>query len=201
MNALETRKAIQRLLHVTDDGVIGTKSLKAFRDLSQVPDNDPWPEVDCQPISSVTFDERTEKNITTLHPKVQDKFRAFMCRLIPFMAAKGVVAKIISGNRTFAEQDALYAKGRTTPGPKVTNARGGYSNHNFGLACDVGLFKDGVYLTDSPLYALAGPIGEAAGLSWGGRWETFKDEPHFEVKTGLTLAQMREKVLKGESVV
>lgn len=41
------------------------------------------------------------------------------------------------GFRTRAEQDALYSQGRSKPGPRVTNARGGYSLHNFGLAVDV----------------------------------------------------------------
>jgi len=45
--------------------------------------------------------------------------------------------KLISGLRTYEEQDALYAQGRTAPGPKVTNAPGGHSNHNFGLAFDM----------------------------------------------------------------
>ena len=43
------------------------------------------------------------------------------------------------GFRTFALQDALYAQGRTTPGAIVTNAKGGQSPHNYGLAVDVTL--------------------------------------------------------------
>ncbi|SVE43245.1 uncharacterized protein METZ01_LOCUS496099, partial [marine metagenome] len=38
--------------------------------------------------------------------------------------------------RTYAEQDDLYEQGRTEPGKIVTNARGGKSWHNFGLAID-----------------------------------------------------------------
>jgi peptidoglycan L-alanyl-D-glutamate endopeptidase CwlK len=44
---------------------------------------------------------------------------------------------VIQGYRTHAEQDALYAQGRTTPGPIVTRAKGGQSPHNWGLAIDV----------------------------------------------------------------
>ena len=57
-----------------------------------------------------------------------------------------VTVKVISGHRTWEEQDALYAKGRTKPGKRVTNARGGYSNHNFGTAVDFAVFKGSVYL-------------------------------------------------------
>lgn len=109
--------------------------------------------------------------------------------------------KIISGTRTYAEQDALYAKGRTAPGFKVTNARAGYSNHNFGVAFDVGIFNGSDYLEDSPLYRKLAPVGKALRLSWGGDWKSIKDEPHYEYPTGLTLAQMRARVAEGHSVI
>lgn len=126
--------------------------------------------------------------------------REFLTIAVPLMAKRGVTVKVISGTRSYDEQDALYAKGRTAPGPRVTNARGGYSNHNFGVAADIGLFKGKDYLEDSPLYSELGPIGESVGLEWGGRWK-FVDEPHYQYKTGLTLEQMRNRVAKGESVI
>ena len=43
---------------------------------------------------------------------------------------------IVSGYRSSAEQNALYAQGRTTAGPIVTNAKGGQSAHNVGMAID-----------------------------------------------------------------
>jgi len=144
----------------------------------------------------MTFDERTEKNIATLHPRAQSKARQFMEQAVPLMEQLGATVKIISGNRTYAEQDALYAQGRTKPGRIVTNARSGQSNHNFGTAWDVGIFKDGKYLDDSPLYKSLGKIGQSLGLEWGGAWK-FSDEPHFEVKTGLTMAEKRARIAKG----
>ena len=54
--------------------------------------------------------------------------------------------KIISGSRTYAEQNVIDAQGRTTPGKIVSNAKGGQSLHNFGIAWDVGIFKNGKYL-------------------------------------------------------
>src|SRR5215207_9435814 len=44
----------------------------------------------------------------------------------------GYTYKVTSAYRSNAEQDALYAQGRTKPGSKVTNARGGQSKHNPG---------------------------------------------------------------------
>lgn len=149
----------------------------------------------------MTFDERTEKNLSTLHPKVQEKFRPFLQEANEFLAPQGVVVKLISGTRTYAEQDALYAQGRTKPGKKVTNAKGGYSNHNFGVAGDLGLFKGKEYLGESPLYKKLVPIGEKHGLEAGARWKSFPDEPHYQFTNGQSLAQMRERVAKGQSVI
>lgn len=140
------------------------------------------------------LDQRTENNIASLHPKVQTMARSFMTAAIPAMKKHGFNIQIISGTRSWAEQDALYAKGRTAPGKKVTNARGGFSNHNFGIAFDIGLFKDGKYYGDHALYTTCGEIGESLGFEWGGRWKKFVDRPHFQAKTGLTLAQMRARV-------
>ena len=145
----------------------------------------------------MTFDERTEKNIATLHQRVQAKAREFMKQAVPLMEQLGATVKIICGNRTYAEQDALYAQGRTKPGRIVTNARGGQSNHNFGTAWDVGIFKDGKYLDESPLYKTLGRVGESIGLEWGGSWKKIVDEPHYEVKTGLTMAEKRDRVSRG----
>ena len=69
------------------------------------------------------------------------------------------------------------------------------------MAWDIGIFRQGRYLAESSLYKTCGAIGRAVGLEWGGDWTSFRDEPHFQVKTGLSLAQMRERVARGESVL
>lgn len=138
-----------------------------------------------------TFDERSERNIATLLPAAQAKAREFLAGAIRILEPHGLQVRIIAGTRTFSEQDALYAKGRTAPGPKVTNARGGYSWHNFGIAWDVGIFRGREYLGKSPFYDTLGKWGESLGIEWGGAWRTFKDTPHYQLKTGKTLAQAR----------
>jgi hypothetical protein len=140
------------------------------------------------------FDDRSETNLATLRPKAQPHFRALLRALKTYALEKGLEVKIISGNRTWAEQDALFAKGRTKPGPKVTNARGGQSNHNYQIAVDIGLFKDGKYLEESVHYKKLGPLGEALGLEWGGRWKDFQDTPHYQIKTGKRISVLRELV-------
>lgn len=153
---------------------------------------------------------RSRKNIDTLHEKVRPHFERIVIegtRIAREMGAGSYV--MISGTRTYAEQDALYAQGRTVSGKKVTNARGGYSNHNFGVAGDFGVFgTDGAYL-DSSNPGLASKIHQAVAkwvkanlpIEWGGDWTSFPDYPHFQYRTGLTTSEMRARVAAGESVV
>jgi peptidoglycan L-alanyl-D-glutamate endopeptidase CwlK len=121
---------------------------------------------------------RSERVIATLHPVVQPYARAL------YFAARehAITMHVISGLRTYEEQAALYARGRTTRGPKVTNARPGHSNHNFGLAFDVGVFEGDAYLGDSPKYKALGVLGTDLGLEWGGNWRSIVDQPHFQLR-------------------
>lgn len=146
------------------------------------------------------IDPRSAATIATLLPSVQERFKAFYKAANAAMSSHGLSVRFISGLRSYDEQTALYAKGRTAPGPKVTNAKAGYSWHNWGTAVDIGIFKGSKYLPESPAYGWLGPIGEACRLDWGGRWRT-PDRPHYQFPTGLTMAQMRERVAKGEAVV
>jgi hypothetical protein len=54
-----------------------------------------------------------------------------------------------------------------------------------------GIFKNGEYIEESTLYKSAGDIGKQQGLEWGGDWETFTDEPHFQVVPEANLADIR----------
>ncbi|HTG33668.1 MAG TPA: M15 family metallopeptidase [Thermoanaerobaculia bacterium] len=149
-------------------------------------------------------DARSEKNIATLLPEVQPMARA----LIQRAAFNGIRIKVISGLRTFAEQDELYAHGRTTSGPKVTNARGGYSNHNFGIAFDIGVFEGQKYLADSVKYKAVGVLGTDLGLDWGGNWTSIVDQPHFQLRPAWSvdlaekemLAELRGRLAAGTPV-
>ena len=86
---------------------------------------------------------------------------------------------ITDGFRTYAEQEKLYAQGRTTPGNIVTNAKPGTSNHEKGLAVDLAFQKDGKLSYEQRYYDLIVPIAKKLGIDWGGNWK-FVDKPHFE---------------------
>ena len=151
----------------------------------------------------MTFDERSEINLATLHPAMQKAMRAFLGVAKVICAKVGCDVKIISGTRSYMEQDALFARGRTTPGKKVTNAAAGHSNHNFGIAADIGIFRGKEYCGEHPLYNELGTLGKSLGLEWGGDWK-FVDEPHYQLRphwaSGMTerdmLANLRNRVSK-----
>lgn len=85
--------------------------------------------------------------------------------------------------RDNAYQDYLYAQGRTRPGAKVTNAKGGESSHNFGVALDFVPLTDGKPdWNDLSKFRTVGKIAEEVGLEWGGRWITLTDMPHVQLK-------------------
>lgn len=139
-------------------------------------------------MSQTTFDDRTEKLLKTLTPRAEQQARTFLQKV----RATNLDARIISATRTYTEQDALFAQGRSTHGSVVTNARGGFSNHNFAIAWDLGIFDShGNYLDDGPQYRQAGKIGRDMGLEWGGDWHSIVDEPHFQCQTGKTLGELR----------
>jgi peptidoglycan L-alanyl-D-glutamate endopeptidase CwlK len=121
-------------------------------------------------------DPRSEKNLATVQPQLQRLGRELLRRL----AAEGLTFKVIQGRRTPEEQAALYAKGRTTKGPKVTWTL--KSRHLTGRAIDIALFQGKNVVWESKHYTRAGEIGEQLGLVWGGRWRGGKtDRPHFEL--------------------
>jgi peptidoglycan L-alanyl-D-glutamate endopeptidase CwlK len=144
-----------------------------------------------------TLDPRSAAAIATLLPAAQRAARGLLAAANDGRLGPGMVVKVICGTRSYAEQTALYAQGRTTPGPIVTDAPAGYSNHNFGIAFDVGIFQHGEYLADSPLYAQVGALGRSQGLEWGGDFSSFRDEPHFQLPYPGTLAKARALVAAG----
>lgn len=146
------------------------------------------------------FDQRTNRNLSTLDRKARPAFER-LARIGKQVASKyGCDYVMIAGHRTWAEQDALYAQGRTTAGRIVTKAKGGQSNHNFGIAADFGVFQSARYLDESnptlaaKIHLEVAREAIAAGLNieWGGDWKSMPDTPHFEIKTGLTMAEKRD---------
>lgn len=152
------------------------------------------------------------QRIQTAHPLIRKELTTILGECERALTGRAVV-RFTQVLRTWAEQDGLYALGRTKVNPdgksssrpmgyKVTNAKGGHSIHNFGLAVDFCLIIDGKEASwnDVKDYDADGKadwmevvaIFKKYGWSWGGDWSSFIDKPHFEKTFGYTLAQLRD---------
>jgi peptidoglycan L-alanyl-D-glutamate endopeptidase CwlK len=120
------------------------------------------------------------RDTSVLHPVLQEKIK----KLKEECSKKGLKIGIGECYRTVAEQDALYAKGRTAPGNKVTNAKGSsYSSmHQWYVAFD--FYRNdgkGAYVDNDGFFTKVGKIGVSLGLEWGGNWKSPVDKPHFQL--------------------
>ena len=132
------------------------------------------------------FDYKTSLLLLTLEPK----FRKKVEKLLSNAKKEGIELRVISAHRDCAEQNELYAQGRTKPGRIVTNAVCGKSAHNYRRSVDVVEFKNGKPLWENTRWVRIGQLGESLGLEWGGRWKSIKDMPHFQDLGGKTVAQL-----------
>ena len=103
----------------------------------------------------------------------------------------GYNLRITSGFRSFEEQDALYAQGRTKLGKIVTNAKAGQSLHNYGVAFDIVDRKLGYDIEWEKVAHIWDLITDFQG-EWGGSWVSFVDKPHFQNTLGHTLKDFQD---------
>lgn len=151
-------------------------------------------------------DEKTLERVQLLHPKLRDEAILLYDEII--LALTGTAACRFSYTlRTFAEQDALYAQGRTKPGAIVTKAKGGQSYHNYGLAVDIvllvdkdgnGTFETASWDTKSDFdsdgnsdWQEVVAIFKRYGWEWGGDWK-FVDAPHFQKTFGKSIMELQQ---------
>lgn len=213
-----TIQNIQRAVGVEADGVFGPLSaLAVMRALNTYTCIEDQPVEDAA-LQYAGLDQRSISNIMTLDEKARERFVAFTRKAKAVAAAMGFEYMMISGNRTFAEQDQIFKQAKDgidndldgkvdEADEKVTKARAGYSNHNFGIAGDFGVFFGKLYI-DSRYPSKAAAVhravaahASAEGLEWGGDWKDFQDLPHFEIETGLTTEQKRDLFKRKGSVL
>lgn len=109
--------------------------------------------------------------------------REFVREVLARARAAGLAPRLTSGRRSCAEQNRLYAQGRTAPGAIVTHARGCQSWHVAGRAVDVTLGAS----APASEYAKIGAIGKELGGKWGGDFPGFPDLGHLEYHPGLRI--------------
>jgi peptidoglycan L-alanyl-D-glutamate endopeptidase CwlK len=167
------------------------------------------------------MDQVTLNRIQTLHPKIRKKTLDAYTFINNKLLGKGVRLRFAYTTRTIAEQNELYAQGRTklydSKGKKlgiVTKAKGGESIHNYHLAFDIVLLldKDGDEKFESASWDTVLDFDKDGtsdwmevvkylkkqGFVWGGDWK-FKDKPHFEMTFGYTWRTLKNKLDKGDT--
>jgi peptidoglycan L-alanyl-D-glutamate endopeptidase CwlK len=132
------------------------------------------------------MNDASRRRLDKVHPTLATAIQT----LLEILAQNGMQVEVVQGLRTFAEQDGLFAQGRSKPGPVVTRARGGQSNHNYGLAVDLVPFNGGQPNWNAPLgvWTTIGSEAEKLGLEWGGDWKKFVDKPHVQLP-GMSIAE------------
>jgi len=108
------------------------------------------------------------------------KFAHQLADFLELCTAKGLHVEGTEGYRSPERQAELYAKGRTAPGPRVTNARPGLSPHQWGCACDFIFIGEDGKRTYEGDWKEFGCCAERAGLVWGGNFSSIPDRPHVE---------------------
>lgn len=156
--------------------------------------------------------------VALLHPKIRQEVIELVAQAECGLPATAKI-RIAQGLRTKAEQDAIYALGRTVKnsigvtknrpmGATVTNAKWGQSMHSFGLAIDFCIMYDkdgnGTYeaLSWDENYDFdkdgikdwheVVKVFKAKNWVWGGDFKSIVDNPHMEKSFGYTWKQLLE---------
>lgn len=126
------------------------------------------------------------RNLSDLHPRVAKAAEAALsaCKLA------GLDVLVTCTFRDGAEQNALYAQGRSAPGKIVTNAHAGESMHQYRMALDLVPLVHGKPDWDGshPVWHQVAGIFKAYGFEWGYDWAHFKEMPHFQMAFGHPLS-------------
>ena len=140
------------------------------------------------------MDKVTLERIELIHPKLRNELR----EIYSVICERVEGCRFTHTLRTIAEQDALYAQGRTKPGAIVTKSHGGYSYHNYGMAVDIAFIRGGKLSYD--IKADIDGDGKADWIEvvqvfqefrweWGGNWK-FTDLPHFQKTFGYSVREL-----------
>lgn len=155
-------------------------------------------------------DQITLDRLALLHPSLQSEALEIYEEINQALSGRAICRAAYT-LRTFDQQNDLYAIGRTKPGKIVTNAKGGQSYHNYGLAWDIVLLVDkdgnGTFETASwqtnvdfdgdgkadwmEVIQIFKRYGWECGIDWH-----FKDAPHVQKTFGKSIKwlQSREKI-------
>jgi hypothetical protein len=148
-----------------------------------------------------TWDTSTNRQISSLDPRLQNPAADFINDVNDKLR---INLRVTFGSRSIEEQNTLYAIGRDANGKvigdTVTNAKGGQSYHNYGLAIDVVAMEDNNKVANFnivPSNPSLVNIGKSYGFEWGGDWKK-KDNPHFENTFGEHWSDLFKQYIAGQ---
>jgi len=133
------------------------------------------------------MDPVSESRLNVVHPALA----AIIRQMAGILMHESIDLRVTQGLRSFDEQAALYAQGRTVPGSIVTNARPGYSWHEFGLAVDVAPFDTQGkpdWNVFHPAWKRIVSLGISLGLFSGTQFTKLCDTPHFQLTGDLPVS-------------
>jgi len=160
------------------------------------------------------MDSITIQRIRQAHPSIREMLLQ-QYREANNLLGKGARLRFAYVHRTPQEQDILFNKR-----PKVTNARGWQSIHNYGLAFDIVLLydNDGNGTFEEASWSQIRDFDKdskadwkemvdyfkSKGWFWGGDFKSFKDAPHFELKkpngTRYTWQELKAKIDSNDTI-
>ncbi|WP_338079456.1 M15 family metallopeptidase [Aquibacillus halophilus] len=157
------------------------------------------------------FDKYRTRTDVPMPTQLDPVIEIYQDRLIAQAATNGINILITDDFRSIEEQNALYARGRTTEGNIVTNVQGGESYHNYGLAIDFALqlengdviwdvYYDGNNNGESDWMEVV-EIAKEMGFEWGGDWKNFRDYPHLQMDFGLTIWDLQRGKRPEDTIV
>jgi len=152
----------------------------------------------------------TIQRISEAHPKLRAKLLEEY-KEANNLLGKGSRLRLAYVYRSNALQDKLYNQR-----PKVTNAKGGQSIHNYGLAFDIVMLydNDGDGTFEEASWSMIKDFDKdskadwmevtnyfkSKGWEWGGDWKSFKDAPHFQMDFGHTWQSLKAKIDTGDVI-
>lgn len=138
------------------------------------------------------MDQITIQRITQAHPSIRTQLLQ-QYKEANNLLGKGARLRFAYVYRTPEEQNALFNKR-----PKVTNAKGWQSIHNYGIAFDIVMLydNDGNGTFEEASWSMIKDFDKdskadwmevtnyfkSKGWEWGGDWKSFRDAPHFQLK-------------------
>jgi hypothetical protein len=143
----------------------------------------------------IILSKEQELIVSELHPLAQPIMRAF----IKDVTDRGYKVILTSGYRSLSEQlkqwiaglsksdQEKYENGTEASKLKSKNARPGLSGHNYGMAIDLNLYKDGETYKKKDSDAKWNSTGipqlakEKYGMTWGGDLSSYQDPVHFDL--------------------